>query len=127
MHEEEETPMTRTWPRTRLTALLGIDVALIQAPMAGGTTTPELVAAVSGAGGLGSFGAAYLQPEEIRDAIAAVRKLTDRPFAVNLMAHQRLDPLPSVDRDFEAQLDAICEAGVPVFSFTFGVPRLERL
>jgi nitronate monooxygenase len=119
--------MSRTWPRTRLTALLGTDVALVQAPMAGGTTTPELVAAVSGAGALGSIGAAYMQPDELRDAVAAVRKLTDRPFAVNLMAHQRLDPLPSVDRDIEAQLDAICEVGVPVFSFTFGVPRLDRL
>ena len=119
--------MSRTWPRTRFAELLGLEVALVQAPMAGGSTTPELVAAVSGAGALGSFGAAQLSPDTIRDHIAAVRKLTDRPFNVNLMAHQRLSPLPSVDQDLEAQLDAIEEAGVPVFSFTFGIPPLYRL
>lgn len=119
--------MSRTWPRTRLTELLGIEVAIVQAPMAGGPTTPELVAAVSGAGGLGSLGAAYLDPDTIRDTIGAVRKLTDRPFNVNLMAHQRLDPLPVTDQDLNAQLDALEEEGVPVFSFTFGIPPVDRL
>jgi nitronate monooxygenase len=42
---------------------------IIQAPMAGGATTPELVAAVSNAGGLGSLGAGYLSPAEIHEAI----------------------------------------------------------
>lgn len=119
--------MSRSWPRTRLTELLGTDVALIQAPMAGGATTPELVAAVCGAGAMGSLGAAQLDPDTIRETIAAVRKLTDRPFAVNLMAHQRLDPLPRVDHQLHDQLDALEEVGVPVFSFTFGVPPTDRL
>ncbi|MBU6499184.1 MAG: nitronate monooxygenase, partial [Rhodospirillales bacterium] len=59
---------------------------IIQAPMAGGATTPALVAAVSAAGALGSLGAAYLSPEQIAQAVAAVRAATDRPFAVNLFA-----------------------------------------
>jgi nitronate monooxygenase len=44
--------------------------------MAGGATTPELVAAVSNAGGLGFIGAAYLTPRALRDAIVAVRAST---------------------------------------------------
>jgi len=52
--------------------------------MGGGPSTPELVAAVSNAGGLGSLGAAYLTPDQITDAIRRVRALTSRPFSVNL-------------------------------------------
>jgi len=52
--------------------------------MAGGATTPGLVAAVSGAGGLGTLGAAYMSPEGIRRVIREVRKIPERPFAVNL-------------------------------------------
>ncbi len=47
---------------------LGIEHPIILAPMAGGPSTPELVAAVSNAGGLGSLGAGYLAPEAIRQA-----------------------------------------------------------
>lgn len=65
---------------------LGIEYPVIQAPMAGGPTTPELVAAVSNAGGLGSLGAAYLTPSQITEAIRQIRLLTDRPFNVNLFA-----------------------------------------
>ena len=52
--------------------------------MAGGATTPELVAAVSNAGGLGSLGAGYMKPDDIRSAISDIRVLTNRPFAINL-------------------------------------------
>ncbi|HSE04409.1 MAG TPA: nitronate monooxygenase, partial [Methylomirabilota bacterium] len=51
---------------TPLCDLLGIEYPIIQAPMAGGPTTPELVAAVSAAGGLGSFGHAYTGAETMR-------------------------------------------------------------
>ncbi len=77
-----------SWPNNRLTQLLGIDYPLIQAPMAGGMTTPELVAAVSNAGGLGSLGAGYMKPEAIRQAIMAIRQRTDQPFAVNLFVSE---------------------------------------
>ncbi|HTP30271.1 MAG TPA: nitronate monooxygenase, partial [Anaeromyxobacteraceae bacterium] len=73
----------RMWPRL-VSQRLGIDYPLIVAPMAGGPSTPDLVAAVSEAGALGSFGAGYLQPEAIRAAIREIRARTARPFAVNL-------------------------------------------
>ncbi len=84
---------------TQLTRRLGIQHPVIQAPMAGGTTTPELVAAVSEAGGLGSLGAAYMSPESIREAIGKIRSLSDRPFAVNLFVPPDYDvDLRSMER-----------------------------
>lgn len=62
---------------------MGIQYPLIQAPMAG-STTPALVAAVSSAGGLGSLGAGYLEPQAILDQSAQIRKQTDRPHAIGL-------------------------------------------
>ena len=52
--------------------------------MAGGITTPEHVAAVSNAGGLGSIGAGYLSPEQLRSSIQEIKQLTNKPFGVNL-------------------------------------------
>lgn len=71
------------WNRNRLTAKLGIDYPIVQGPL-GGLSSQKLVAAVSNFGGLGSFGALNLTPDEIRDVIAEIRALTSRPFAVNL-------------------------------------------
>src|SRR5438309_1305673 len=82
----------RKWIGVYLVALnellrrLGMENPIIGAPMGGGPTTPELVAAVSNAGGLGSLAAAYLTPEQIAAGIQSVRRLTGRPFAVNLFA-----------------------------------------
>ena len=59
------------------------DTPIIQAPMAGGITTPRLVSAVCQAGGVGSFGFAYSTPEDIRADLAAVRALTDGPVNAN--------------------------------------------
>ncbi|HJP60658.1 MAG TPA: nitronate monooxygenase [Gemmatimonadaceae bacterium] len=71
------------WNRNRLTAKLGIDYPIIQGPL-GGLSSQKLVAAVSNFGGLGSFGALNLTPDELADAITEIRALTSRPFAVNL-------------------------------------------
>jgi nitronate monooxygenase len=129
------------------TTLLDVRHPLIQAPMAGGATTPELVAAVSNAGALGSFAAATLSPQAMREGVARVRQLTDRPFNVNLFvlddpapsdeevarAQARLDPLraelglPPGSRparfceDNRAQLETLIELAPPVVSFTFGL------
>src|SRR6202165_841269 len=62
--------------------LLGIDVPVLQAGMST-YTTPELVAAVSNAGGLGIIGGLGRSPNELRDEIRKVRELTSRPFGVN--------------------------------------------
>ena len=74
--------------RTPLCDLLGIQVPIIQAGMGwdkeGMTTPPELVAAVSEAGGLGCIGGSSSRPEIIRERIRAVRKLTDKPFGVDI-------------------------------------------
>ena len=74
--------------RTPLCDLLGIEVPIIQAGMGwdkeGMTTPPELVAAVSNAGGLGCIGGSSIRPEAIRERIRRVRALTDRPFGVDI-------------------------------------------
>lgn len=128
---------------------LGIEHPIVQGPMGGGPSTPELVAAVSNAGGLGSLGAAYLTPDQIVDSIWRIRSLTDRPFNVNLFAggyeHPGcVDPEPmlgllagihavlelprpalpaSTSDPFPEQFEAVMESPPPIFSFTFGIPR----
>lgn len=71
--------------RTPLCDLLGIRYPIVQAGMAGGPTTPEMVAAVSNAGGLGVLGAARLAPDQLRKAIRTIKEQTDRPFGVNFL------------------------------------------
>jgi nitronate monooxygenase len=131
-----------------LLSRLGIESPVIQGPMGGGPSTPELVAAVSNAGGLGSLGAAYLSPGEITDAIRRIRSLTSKPFNVNLFAGgyevtRRADPRPMLDLmaeihaelglpppvlpqmpadPFPDQLAAVIDAAPPIFSFKFGIP-----
>jgi nitronate monooxygenase len=70
------------WNQNRLTAKLEIDYPIIQGPL-GGLSSQRLTAAVSNFGGLGSFGAHGLAPEEIKDVIAEIRSLTPKPFAMN--------------------------------------------
>jgi nitronate monooxygenase len=138
---------------TRFTSKVGIRYPIIQAPMAGGATTPELVAAVSNAGALGSFGAAMSTPTAIKESIARIRALTDKPFNVNLFvlgtphpgeaelaeATQRLatfkqelglEPAalpPRFCEDNRAQYDALLEAKPPVVSFAFDLLDRETI
>lgn len=72
--------------KTPLCEALGITVPIIQAPMAGGITTPDLVAAVSNAGALGAFGFAYTQPEAMLHEAEQAKTRTSAPFCVNLFA-----------------------------------------
>jgi len=124
--------------------------------MAGGATTPELVAAISEAGALGSLAAPLLTPLAIIEQAEHIRRLTDKPFAINLFVQTRpqvdfaqieaakllLQPvcaelgwttLPTPTRwceDFEAQLDALITARPAVASFTFDVlhgSQVQRL
>src|SRR5690349_24871841 len=69
---------------TPLSEKLGLSAPIIQAPMAGGPSSQELVAACSSAGVLSSFGFAYTQPEEMKKQSAFVRSKTDRAFGINL-------------------------------------------
>ena len=78
--------------QTKLTELFNLTIPVIQAPMAGGGDTAELVSAASNAGALGFIGAAYLSSEQIVERGRAVRAQTSRPFGINLFA-------PVVDAD----------------------------
>lgn len=132
---------------------LGVEHPIVLGPMAGGAGSPALVAAVSNAGGLGSFGAAYLAPQQILDAVKEIRALTSRPFALNLFAggyepdrvveptpmlalvaraHERLGLAPPTlppnpQSPFDDQLAAVIEAKPALFSFTFGIPNTDAL
>src|SRR5262245_57797373 len=73
--------------RTTFCDLVGIEQPIVQAPI-WPATAPELVAAVSNAGGLGSLAAIFATAESLERQIAQVRELTDRPFAVNHVVPQ---------------------------------------
>src|SRR6478736_3342959 len=64
--------------------LRSLDTGVVGAPMAGGPTTPELVAAVGEAGGLGLLAGGYLTAPQLASAIAEVWDASSRPFGVNL-------------------------------------------
>src|SRR5690625_969529 len=66
---------------------LGITIPIIQAPMAG-TATPELAAAVSNAGALGSLGLGSSNTEQARRLIEKTMQLTSAPFNVNFFCHE---------------------------------------
>ena len=92
--------------KNSLCARLGITHPIIQAPMAS-VTTPALVAAVSNAGALGSFGALMLPPRGIVEQTAAIRALTEKPFNLNLFV---LDPA----RVDEAQIARVLQLLAPI-------------
>lgn len=140
-----------------LKELLGVEHAIIQAPMAGGVTTEELVSAVSRAGGLGMIGAGGMDPEALRKTIHELKKRNDGAFGANLFvpwnfkvteeniagAYEKLRPvydhfgleqetfIPPDMKDikvkFDAQLDVIVEEKVPVCSFIFGIPENRHI
>jgi nitronate monooxygenase len=119
----------------------------------GGFTPPELVAAASNAGALGSLGAPYFTPAQIAETVARIRQLTDKPFGVNVFAGgyataNTIDPAPMLAIVAEmhtelklpppalpplgkiplhGQIDAIVAARPPVFSFAFGIPDAADL
>lgn len=139
------------WRSTSFTRLVGIDVPVMLGAF-GGASSSELVAAVSNAGGLGSYGLYGLPAERIREVAADLRSRTDRPFVLNLWlpldGHEQdiptpeqfaayLRPLmryfdelglptPTVPArflpTFDEQLDAVIEARPAAVSFVFGVP-----
>lgn len=97
--------------RTALTERLGLTAPIIQAPM-GGATSPALAAAVSNAGGLGMLALSWSPEGHVREQIRETRRLTDRPFGVNLVL-----AFPQDER-----LAVCLEEGAPVISFFWGDP-----
>jgi NAD(P)H-dependent flavin oxidoreductase YrpB (nitropropane dioxygenase family) len=98
--------------KTNLCQMLGIEHPIIAAPMGPDLTGPDLVAAVSNAGGLGILQAQLCPPLLFRQEIRRVRELTDRPFGVNLILH-----FPVQD-----QVAVCLEERVPILSFFWGDP-----
>ena len=74
-----------------ITALLGIELPIVQAPMAG-VQDHRLAAAVSNAGGLGSLPAALLSTEQLGRELAALKAATTRPFNVKFFNHAMPEP-----------------------------------
>jgi nitronate monooxygenase len=132
-----------------------IEIPIVQAPLAGGVSTPALAAAVSEAGGLGFLAAGYKTAGTVRADLEALRAMTARPFGLNVFAPPagpaepvEIERYASTlcdeservgaalgeprhdDDDWEAKL-ALAEAErLPLVSFTFGCPDagvVERL
>lgn len=145
--------MTKT--ATPLTARLGLNSPIIQAPMAG-TSTPALAAAVSNAGGLGSLGVAAMSANAARESIRQTRALTRGAFNVNLFCHRParadagrerawIDYLAPCFAEFGAQppthlseiytsfvadedmLQMLLDERPAVVSFHFGLPEARRI
>jgi len=91
------------WPTTRLLDLLDIDLPIIQAPMAG-AHGPELVAAVSATGALGSLPCAMHTPESARNDVSAIRKATNRAFQMNFFCHRDPKPDPAPEERWRKRL-----------------------
>jgi NAD(P)H-dependent flavin oxidoreductase YrpB (nitropropane dioxygenase family) len=134
--------------RAGLMERLGIERPIIQAPMAGGVSTPALAAAVSEAGGLGFLAAGYRTAQDVREEITKTRELTSRPFGVNVFMPaadavdgsavrtyrdrlvkegERLGVRPGVPREdrtdgWGAKIEDLLADPPPVVSFTFGCP-----
>ena len=137
-----------------LQKLFGIELPIVQAPMAG-VQGSALAVAVSNAGGLGSLPCAMLGPDAIRQELAAIRAKTANPFNVNFFCHTQ--PEPSAEREaawraalspyfseygidsgaiapgpgrlpFNAEsADVLSEFRPPVVSFHFGLPASDLL
>ncbi|MDF9907487.1 UNVERIFIED_ORG: nitronate monooxygenase [Pseudomonas reinekei] len=142
------------WPDTRILDLLGIELPIIQGPMAGATNSSMVIAACN-AGGLGSMPAAMLSIDQLREELKTIRQHTRRPINVNFFCHQ--PPTPDEQRaqdwknllqpyyqelgaDFDAPTpvsnrapfdDAACqvieEFRPEVVSFHFGLPEKSLL
>jgi nitronate monooxygenase len=134
---------------------IGVDVPIVQAPMAG-VGTPALAAAVANAGALGSLGIGALGADAARAAILAVRAATSRPFGVNVFCHRPPRPDAARERawlarwgdaftrfaveaparlrapygtfvDDAATLEVLLDTRPPLVSFHFGLPGAERI
>jgi len=133
--------------RNPLMERLGLTHPILQAPMAGGGDTPDMVIAAGESGALGSLACAYRTPDQIRAATSTVRSALGRSFGVNLFAPNPAPEKPASAEDalrfvapyyeelglgapdipndggfdFDDQLAAALDSGAALFSFTFGL------
>jgi len=128
-------------------AMPGVDVLadcpVIVAPMAGGPTTPQLVAAAATAGAFGFLAAGYKSAADVEHEVRALRALSERPFGVNvfLVTPTEADSAelgafraslgegagePRSDDDgFAEKVERLLADPAPVVSFTFGCPEAD--
>jgi nitronate monooxygenase len=129
-----------------------LSLPVVCAPMAGGPSTPALVAAVSDVGGLGFLAAGYKTPEEVADEVDAVRAATTAPIGINLFVVEPYEPeatsLNAYRRSLEPEaarlgtalgearwdddywrqkIDLVLDVRPDIVSFTFGCPSSEDL
>jgi nitronate monooxygenase len=134
------------------TILSGLTVPVVQAPMAGGPSTPALAAAVNRGGGLGFLAGGYLSAERLGEDLETTLRHTERPIGVNVFVGggtpadrdrvqayaKRLNAEaqragvalgePRFDDDFFTEkLELVRERAVPVVSFTFGAPPQQAV
>ena len=133
--------------------LRSLRIPIVQAPMAGGPSTPALAAAVGEAGGLGFLAAGYKTPDGVAKDIAELRAASDAPFGVNIFSPPSEPEAPAdvvaayartlagdADRHgvslgdprfdddaYAAKLELVTRERVPVVSFTFGCPAPEAV
>src|SRR5262245_19534784 len=100
---------------TRACSLLGVSHPVVLGGMGPGNTNPELVAAVSNAGGLGVLGVSGLRPDVIAELAADTRRRTDRPFGLNLLVFTT-EPV---------QVEAVIEARPAVLSTAWASPEQD--
>lgn len=100
--------------QTRLTEMLEIEHPVMLAGM-GGVSYHRLVAAVSEAGGIGTFGASTMRPAELGEEIEAMKRLTAKPFGVDL--------LTAVPGQLEGSIGHVIDGGARIFVAGLGVPR----
>lgn len=142
----------KAWRNSAVVQRLGLAHPVVQGPFGGGLSSVDLVAAVSGGGGLGSFGAHHLDGAGIRAVASDIRARTGRPFALNLWLPFEDSEDPAVDAGayaahadllapfyaelgieapsrptrfmpaFDEQVEAVLDARPAAFSFVYGVP-----
>lgn len=119
--------------RTRICDLLGIDYPICAAGM-GGVTMAPLAGAVSAAGGLGVLGVTFCTPEQVREEIRAVRRITDRPFGVDLLiptdippdlGARRIPPFPDFLRDLLTEVEELEGSGPPPLTLELARAQAE--
>src|SRR5499433_1084430 len=93
------------WPNDRFIKLCGIELPIIQAPMAGSAFS-DMVVAVSEAGGLGSLACALLSVEQARRELETIRRKTSRPINANFFCHQQPRGDPALEMNWRRRLEA---------------------
>ncbi len=140
---------------TKFPGFDSLEWPILLAPMASGATTPPLVAAVSDTGGLGSLGCAMHVPDAMDRDVAEIRRLTTRPFGVNLFVLEELQtpdadlvaaawkllqpiraklglpegspPPTKFGESFAAQFERLVALRPPIASFTFGILTQDQI